>query len=87
MKFRIEYIARKERPVYLFARQLETGEFFVSQTSRLGDVPIKPQVSRPRALTPDGKPDLSVFAFVLVTANDLPKLEVGQVVELSSSRE
>ena len=85
MKFRIEYIATKGRPAYLFARQLEPGEFLVSGASRLGEVPIKPCVSQPRALTPAGKPDLTVFTFVLATANDLPKLEVGQVVELSHS--
>ena len=85
MKFRIEYIAMKERPVYFFARQLEPGEFLVSETSRLGEASIKPHVSQPRALTPSGKPDLSVFTFVLASANDLPKLEVGQVVQLSDS--
>ena len=85
MKFRIEYIATEERPVYLIARQLEPGEFLVSETSRLGDASIKPYVSQPRALMPGGKPDLSVFTFVLATANDLPKVEVGQVVELSGS--
>ena len=85
MKFRIEYIAEKQRPVYLFARQLEPGVFSLSQKSRLGAVPIRSVVSQPRVLTADGKPDLTVFAFVLATANDLPKLRVGQVVELSSS--
>jgi hypothetical protein len=85
MKFRIEYIATKERPAYLFARQLEPGQFSVSGEPRLGEVPIKPHVSQPRALTPTGEPDLTVFTFVLATANDLPKLKVGQVVELSES--
>jgi hypothetical protein len=82
MKFRIEYIATKERPAYLFARQVEPGQFSVSQTSRLGGVPIKPRISCPRALTPSGQPDGTIFTFVLATANDLPKLAVGQVVEL-----
>jgi hypothetical protein len=85
MKFRIEYIAQRERPAYLFARQLEAGEFFVSEASRLGGVAIKPYVSQPRALTSDGKPDLSIFTFVLATANDLSKLTVGQEVELSTT--
>lgn len=85
MRFRIEFIAQRERPAYLFARQLEAGNFTVSATSRLGGVPIKPHVSQPRALRPDGKPDLSVFTFVLATANDLPKLKVGQEAELSNA--
>jgi hypothetical protein len=83
MKFRIEYVAKKARPAYLFARQLEPGDFEVTSTSRLGDTPLRPHLSQPRAHTPDGKPDLNVFAFFLVTADDLPKLKVGQVVELS----
>lgn len=82
MKFRIEYIAKNERPVALFARQLEAGEFSVSPASALGGVAIKPHISQPRSLTPEGRPDLSVFTFYLATANDLPKLSVGQVVEL-----
>ncbi len=82
MKFRIEYIARNARPAYLIARQLGAGNFAVSATSRLGGLAIKPYLSQPRALTPDGKPDLSVFVFVLATANDLPMLWVGQEVEL-----
>lgn len=87
MKFRIEFVALRERPAYLFARQLEAGNFAVTTSSRLGGVPIKPYVSQPRALTPGGKPDLSVFVFVLATANDLPKLTVGQEVELSSANQ
>lgn len=48
----------------------------------LGGVPIKGYMSQPRSITPDGKPDLSQFAFVLSTASDLPRLGVGQIVEL-----
>ena len=43
MRFRIEYIAQRERPAYLFARQLEAGPFTACATSRLGGVPIKPK--------------------------------------------
>jgi hypothetical protein len=82
MKFRIEYIYHRERPAYVFARQLEPGDFALTTDSRLGGVSIQPSVSQPRAIKPDGKPDLSVFAFVLAKADDLPKLAVGQVVEL-----
>jgi hypothetical protein len=85
MRFRIEFVAQRERPAYVFARQLEAGNFTVSTTSRLGGVPIKPYVSQPSALKPDGKPDLSVFTFVLATANDLAKLKVGQEAELSNA--
>lgn len=49
----------------------------------LGGVPIKRHVSQPRAITPDVKPDLSQFSFVLSRASDLPRLRVGQIVELT----
>ncbi|WP_295551249.1 hypothetical protein [uncultured Pseudacidovorax sp.] len=83
MKFGITYIFEKQRPVTLFARQLGAGEFSLSESPMLGRVPIKRYVSQPRSITPDGKPDLSQFSFVLSSANDLPKLGVGQIVELT----
>lgn len=85
MKFRIEYLAKQERPCYVFARQLESGDFLLTPSSRLGGVPIRQQVSSPKALTPHGETDRMVFAFVLVTASDLPKLTIGQVVELETN--
>ena len=85
MKFCIEYIATKARPAYVFARQLVPGDFALHQSPCLGDVPIRQSVTQPRALTPQGDPDLTIFAFTLVTANDLSKFSVGQVVELSNA--
>jgi len=82
MKFRIEYIFDRRRPVYLFARKLDQGEFSLSETPCLGGVPIKRSLSQPRAIAPNGTPDLAVFTFILATANDLSKLSVGQEVEL-----
>lgn len=49
----------------------------------LGGVPIKRSVSQPRTLKKDGSPDLTLFAFVLSSANDLPRVQVGQIVELT----
>lgn len=83
MKFEITYIFEKQRPVTLFARLLGAGEFSLSESPMLGGVPIKRYASQPRSVTPDGKPDLSQFSFVLSSANDLPKLGVGQIVELT----
>lgn len=83
MKFEIVYIFEKQRPVTLFARQLDAGVFTLSDSPMLGGVPIKRYVSQPRALKPNGEPDVTQFSFVLSTASDLPKLRVGQVVELT----
>ncbi|MDF3822507.1 hypothetical protein P3G55_21580 [Leptospira sp. 96542] len=83
MKFEIVYILEKQRPVTLFARQLESGEFTLAESPMLGGVPIKRSVSQPRTLKKDGSPDLTLFAFVLSSANDLPRVQVGQIVELT----
>ena len=83
MKFKIEYIATKSRPAYVFARQMGDGNFTISLLPRLDNVPIRRDFSRPRALTANGEPDFKVFTFTLVTANDLPKLKIGQIVELT----
>lgn len=85
MLFRIEYIAQHARPAYVLARQLEAGDFHLSPSSRLGDVPVRQSLSQPRMLTTDGRPDMTAFAFTLVIANDLPKFNVGQHVELLES--
>lgn len=83
MKFEITYIFEKRRPVTLFVRQVGAGKFTLSESPKLGGVPIKRYVSQPRCIAPDGQPDFSQFAFVLSTASDLPKLMVGQIVELT----
>jgi len=82
MKFQIEYLSKDARRPCLVARQMEPGQFSVSERSCLAGVSIKPFISQPRALTPEGKPDLTVFVFTLRSANDLSGLAVGQTVEL-----
>ena len=81
-KFRIEYIFCSERPVYLIARQLQSGDFSLSATPRLGGILIKRELSQPRATKPDGSPDFSVFAFTLTDARNADRLSVGQIVDL-----
>jgi hypothetical protein len=61
---------------------LEPGDFAVSASSRLGGVPIQPSLSHPRALKPDGNPDLDIFAFVLAKSQDAERFSLGQIVEL-----
>jgi hypothetical protein len=84
MNFRIEHIFGQTRPAYLLARQIGAGDFQVTATSTLGGVAIKPYLQIPRVLTTEGTPDLTIFAFVLASANDLPKLSIGQVVALEN---
>lgn len=82
MRFKIEYIAQSAAPAYILARQLDLGDFRLSDSSRLGGMRLKPQLSMPRSLGSDGKPDMTVFAFLPVAAGDLESVKVGQTVEL-----
>jgi hypothetical protein len=84
VKFKVEYVGKSETSSYLFARRLEPGDFSVSGSSRLGGVPIRPSISSPRALKPDGSPDLDVFAFILAESQDAERFSVGQTVELQT---
>ena len=84
MRFRIEHISTGT-PCYLLARQLDEGIFSVNQNSTLGGVRIRNSVTQPRALTRDGQPDLTVFAFQLCVASDRPLLETDTIVELRSA--
>lgn len=84
MRFKIEYISTG-KPCYLLARQLDDGIFSLSQNSTLGGVRIRTSVTQPRALTRDGQPDLTVFAFQLCMESDRPLLETESIVELRST--
>ncbi|MBI5942557.1 MAG: hypothetical protein HY859_19295 [Caulobacterales bacterium] len=80
MKFRVEYIFEGGRSV--IARQLGSEPFVLSAGSKLGEIAVKARVSQPRALLPDGTPDLSLFVFELCRPADKETLAIGQVVEL-----
>lgn len=82
MRFRIEYISTSS-PTYVVARHLDEGHFEVNQHSLLGGVRIQPWVSQPRALHPDGTPDLKIFAFQLRASVDRKLLEVSSIVILN----
>ncbi len=79
---RIEYIMPDRSGDHVFARRLDAEDFTLSDSSRLGGVAIKPFVSQPRALNPDGTPDLSIFAFEPKIRADKMKWNVGSEVIL-----
>lgn len=83
MKFRVEHIMRKRRPVLIFARQLEAGSFELSASPKLGEVSIRRHLSMPRTVEPDGKVNSSLFAFYLSAASDLNAIAVGDELELT----
>jgi len=65
VKFKVVFVGKFESGSHIFARQLAACDFSVSASSQLGGVPIQPSLSQPRALRPDGSPDLDIWAFVL----------------------
>ena len=82
MKFQVEFVYERDSEAYVFARQQEAGDFSLSPTSRFGGAAIRPAVSQPRKIRPDGTPDLDIFAFILADRGDIEKFHGGQIVEL-----
>ena len=82
MRFQIECISKDMSRPFLFARQLDSGDFALTEAPLLGGVAIKRSLTQPRALKPAGSPDLSIFALQLASASDVSKLQGGEVVEL-----
>lgn len=83
MQFKVEYISRPQPSPYVIARQVGVGSFELGLKPTLDGIPVARRISQPRSLKPDGTPDLSVFAFQLLSRTDLTRLTVGQVVELA----
>jgi hypothetical protein len=85
VKFKIEYVGKfdgKKGKAFLFVRQIEAGSFSLSTSSKLGGVPILPSLTKPRALKPDGSPDMDIYTFVLQSRRDAAKFSEGQTVDL-----
>lgn len=82
MRFRIEFLSSTTDKAYVLARQIDIGEFTLSEKSQLGGMPLTRSLTQPRTLKPDKTPDFSVFAFHLVSSSDVARLSVGQIVEL-----
>lgn len=81
MRFKLEYLSTGNAP-YVLARQVDKGDFRVWPDSRLAGVRIKCPFLQPRAIRPDGSPDLTVFAFELLEREDGELLKVGETVDL-----
>lgn len=86
MRFRIEFrFPSTRRPAVVFARALEPGNFALGPRPTLGGVRIQRAVTQPRALRPDGSPDLDLYGFALESRADIIALEVGAEVLLEDS--
>ena len=83
MKFKIEYLCSVEGTALVMARQLESGDFALSSSARLGGVPLQQLLEIPRKLIrPGGLLDTSVMVFALSNSADSSRLSKGDVVEL-----
>ena len=82
MKFRIESLFSVRGIPYVMVRQIETGEFSVSASSRLSEVPLRSFMDQPRSLRADGSPDLEGFVLSLADPLDSARLSEGQIVEV-----
>jgi hypothetical protein len=85
VKFRIEFQLASDGSATVLARRLTHGDFTLGPRPCLGTVRIQRYVTQPRALQPDGSPDPDLFAFVLVSPDDLSLLPTGSEVELSET--
>ena len=81
MRFKIEF-ALEPRIGAVFARHLDDADFTLVDGSTLGGIPIKPELTMPRALDADGNPRMDLFAFRPCVKADVERFVVGEIVEL-----
>lgn len=81
MKFKVLLLQRKLKPYFVFVRKLGEGDFVIPENPMLDDIPIKGLLLPPRALKPDGTPDLDIYTFKLHRPG-VDALKVDQIVEL-----
>jgi hypothetical protein len=83
MKFKVEYIQIKRKASFLFARQIESSENFqVRDGSYLGPIELRSFLNQPRAIKPDGSPDMDVFAFYPKDKSKLKQISEGDILDL-----
>ena len=83
MQFQIEQVLKLRDRSVVFVRQLGSGDFALSESPKLGGVPIVRYIGVPRKLKADGTQDFGIFGFTLVSPEDAEQLVEGEVVELS----
>ena len=84
LRFEIVYVSKMIRKnSYVLARILDKdAEFALTENSCLGEVPVKPILTQPRALDAQGNLRRNLYAFIPRHKNDLNKLQEGRIVEL-----
>jgi hypothetical protein len=85
-QFEIEHIftLQSRNKVCVFARLLDSNsDWKLTNESKLGDVQIENLFDIPRAHDKDGNIRLDLFAFLLKKSDDINKLQINQIVELT----
>lgn len=82
MQVKVESLLSVKGICYVIVRQIESGEFSVSVTTRLNGVPLLPICTQPRKLRANGSLDLEVYVLALESSSDSILFTEGQIVEL-----
>jgi hypothetical protein len=82
MQFRVEY--SEARFGLVIVRQCEAGAFELPEHPHLGGVAIHRRIDQPRALTPEGEPDFTVWGLFPLERTDAARFNAGDVVALTS---
>lgn len=69
----------------VFAAQLGNTDFELSPQVTLGGLPIRPHLSQPRAIAPDGVPRFDLFAFEPIDRHQARRLRTGDFVVLATT--
>lgn len=69
----------------VFAAQLGDNDFKLSPHVTLSGIPIRPRLSQPRAMTPDGAPRFDLFAFDPIDRKEATRLRPGDFVVLATA--
>lgn len=81
--FEIDYLQMDISDSYLFARLINTkNSFELTSNSLFGGLPIKQEVTSPRATYDNGKPRMDIFAFRFKKRTDINLFKKGMIVEL-----
>ena len=86
MKFKIEgFFKITGRGYFVTAICLDNENTFeVTESSKLGNIAIKPFLTQPRAVDENEKQRMNLFAFQLKNDSDFEKMKIGEIVNLTN---
>lgn len=82
-KFEVAWTVQAAGRSYVVAKPLETGNFKLTNHSKLGGYSVEEWLDQPMSALSDNLSSRNAFAFCLRSAQDISRFEAGQIVELS----